>query len=97
MNTLLVLNVNKELEDDLVDYLLELDCVGGFTSMPVRGHGTRGLLSLAEQVSGRQQRLVMEILLDASAVDTVLDGLAANVGRDIVWWQQPVARSGRIG
>lgn len=97
MDTLLVLNVNKELEDDLVDYLLELDCIGGFTSMPVRGHGTRGVLSAAEQVTGRQQRLVMEILLDASAVDTVLDGLAANVGRDIVWWQQPVARSGRIG
>jgi len=97
MDTLLVLNVNKELEDDLVDYLLELDCISGFTSMPVRGHGSRSQLSLAEQVTGRQQRLVMEILLDASAVDTVLAGLANHVGRDIVWWQQPVARSGRIG
>jgi len=27
----------------------------------------------------------------------VLAGLANHVGRDIVWWQQPVARSGRIG
>ena len=97
MNTLLVLNINKELEDDLVDYLLELDCIGGFTSMPVRGHGTRGALSAAEQVTGRQQRLAMEILLDASAVDTVLAGLAESVGREIVWWQQPVTRSGRIG
>ena len=37
MDTLLVLNVNKELEDDLVDYLLELDCISGFTSMPLSG------------------------------------------------------------
>lgn len=96
MNTLLTLNINPDLEEDLVDYLLELDCVGGFTSLPVRGHGSHGQMSLAEQVSGRKQRMTLQILLEATDVDTVLAGLASNVGRDIVWWTQAVARSGRI-
>lgn len=97
MDTLLILNIPTELEEDLVDYLLELDCVNGFTSLPVRGHGRHGLgLSLAEQVSGRRQRLRVEILLHAGDVDTVLAGMATAVGRDITWWTQPVTRNGRI-
>jgi hypothetical protein len=96
MNTLLVINVSPQLEEDLVDYLLELDCVSGFTSLPVRGHGSRGVMSLAEQVSGRKQRMTVQILLDAADVDTVIAGLASSVGRDIVWWTQSIERSGRI-
>ncbi len=97
MDTLLVLDVHPDLEEDLVDYLLDLDCVGSFTTLPVRGHGSRGPMSPAEQVSGRQKRLLVQILLDAAADDEVVGGLAANVGRDIVWWQQAVVRSGSVG
>lgn len=38
MNTLLVLNITPELEEELVDYLLSREEVGGFTSYPVHGH-----------------------------------------------------------
>lgn len=96
METLLVLNIGPELEEDLVDYLLQLDCVGGFTSYPVRGHGRHGAMSLAEQVSGRRKRTQVEIHLNATDVAQVLAGLATQVGRDITYWQQPVSGYGRI-
>ncbi|MEI7950459.1 MAG: DUF3240 family protein [Gammaproteobacteria bacterium] len=96
MDTLLTLNLNPQLEEDLVDYLLELDHISGFTSWPVRGHGRHGAMSLAEQVSGRRQRILVQVLLNAEQVPALLAGLAVQVGRDITWWQQPVSGSGRV-
>lgn len=96
MKTLLILNINPKLEEDLVDYLLQLDCVSGFTSCQVRGHGRHGRMSLAEQVSGRRKRVRIEVLMDSADVSQVLDGLAVNVGRDIAWWQHPVSHAGHI-
>lgn len=95
MDTLLVLNLAPELEEDLIDYLLQLDCVEGFSSWPVRGHGRHGQMSLAEQVSGRRQRVRVEMVLAAADVATVLAGLAANVGRGITWWHTPTGGYGR--
>lgn len=96
MNSLLVLNINPELEEDLVDYLLGLDGIGGFTSYGVLGHGAGTELSLAEQVSGRRKRLQIELMLSQDQATRVVAGLAGNVGGDIVWWEQAVTRSGRI-
>ena len=97
MKTLLVLNIRPELEEDLVDYLLVLDCIAGFTSYHARGHGlVNEELSLAEQVSGRRKRLQFEILMDDVDVNTLIDGLADEVGRDIVYWQQVVSNTGRV-
>jgi len=96
MQSILILNTAPELEEDLVDYLLSLSCVKGFTSYPVRGHGHHHNLSIAEQVSGRRKRLQVEVLLQSQEVETVLAGLAQNVGRDISWWQQPVTASGAL-
>jgi hypothetical protein len=96
MNTLLMLNISPELEEELIDYLLELDSVKNFTSYHVRSHGRFDKLTLAEQVSGRRKRCQIEILLEASEVTPLLTGLAANVGRDIVYWEQSVRNAGRI-
>jgi hypothetical protein len=96
MRVLLVMNFNPELEEDMVDYLLGLVDVEGFTSYPVRGHGMHGDLSLSEQVSGRRKRLQMEMLIEQEVAGTVLDGIKASVGRDVVWWLQPVISGGRI-
>lgn len=97
MDTLLVLNVNPQLEEDLVDYLLQAEGVSGFTAQTAHGHGPGGHMTLAEQVAGRRKRLQVSILLPQHAVAGVLDGLATQVGRDIVWWQHAVSASGRIG
>lgn len=95
--TLLVLNLPPELEEDLVDYLLGLEGVGGFTSFRVHGHGEHSALSVAEQVTGRRARLRYEIVLAEEQVPGVLAGLATQVGGDIIHWQQPVHNFGRIG
>ncbi|MFM1895931.1 MAG: hypothetical protein RLZZ385_1005 [Pseudomonadota bacterium] len=95
MNVLLVMNLPPELEEDMVDYLLSVD-LGGFTSYLTRGHGSQGDLSIAEQVSGRRQRLQFEILLEEGNVDQLLAGLEPSVGKDIIYWVQPVSRRGRV-
>ncbi len=94
--TMLVLNIQPELEDDLVDYLLSCDGLGVFSSYRVDGHGGRGVMNLAEQVAGRRRRLRVEVIIADTQVDTVLAGLGAAVGRGIVYWRQPVTGFGRI-
>lgn len=94
--TLLILNIPPELEEDLVDYLLSLEGVAGFTSFRVHGHGEHAQLSIAEQVAGRRARARYELVLDPAQVDGVLADLRTRVGRDIIYWQQPVSGFGRI-
>jgi len=94
MQTLLVLNIPPGLEEDLVDYLLSISELKGFTSYTVSGHGEHANLSLAEQVSGRRKRTQVEIILDEDSVQLVLSGLEESVGRDITWWQHRVLASG---
>lgn len=93
--TLLVLNVNPALAEEMVDYLLVQEGVSGFTSYQVNGHGRNTGLSVTEQVTGRQSRLQFEMFMDVDDVADVLGGLAANVGPDIVYWQQPISGVGR--
>lgn len=95
MKTLLVLNLSPELEEDMVDYLLAQEDVGGFTSYHARGHGHHTDMSLAEQVSGRRKRLQFEIFTEENRIAELLAGLADNVGKDILYWQQPISNIGR--
>lgn len=94
--TLLVLNISPELEEDLVDYLLGLEGVEGFTSYQVYGHGEHGRLSLREQVTGRRRRMQYEIMLPEDGVAALLQGLAQEVGTDVVYWQHPLTNFGRL-
>lgn len=96
-NTLLVLNIAPQIEDEMVDYLLAQSSVSGFTSYPVRGHGEHSYLSIAEQVSGRRKRIQFEIIMAVPEVDELLAGLAANVGKEIAYWQLPIINFGRVG
>tara|TARA_R110000824_G_scaffold318073_1_gene505190 strand:- start:10170 stop:10463 length:294 start_codon:yes stop_codon:yes gene_type:complete len=96
MQTLLVLNINPDLEEDLVDYLLEQEAISGFTSYSVRGHGAFPDMSLAEQVSGRRKRIQIEALLEKEQIGGILEGLKSHVGNDIVYWEQAISNSGRI-
>lgn len=95
-HTMLVLNTAPELEEDLIDYLLGLEEVEGFTSYQVHGHGEYHSLSVAEQVTGRRKRSQYEIFLVSSAIPKVLEGLSSKVGKDIVYWEQTVRNFGHI-
>lgn len=94
--TMLVLNIPPEIEEDFVDYLLKLEGIPGFTSFRVHGHGEHAALSIAEQVTGRRARLRYELVLSEEQIPTLLGGLQTEVGRDIIYWQQPVTNFGRI-
>lgn len=96
MKTLLQINLPPELEEDMVDYLLAQDAVGGFTSYPTRGHGDHSSMSLAEQVTGRRKRLQFEVIMEDSAVAELVAGLEENVGKGMFYWQQAISNIGRI-
>jgi hypothetical protein len=92
---LLVLNIIPELEEDLVDYLLSLDRLSGFTSYATHGHGEQEM-TITEEVLGRRKRMQFEIIIDVNDANTLLDGLQENVGTGIHYWQLPLVTSGRI-
>ena len=96
MQTMLLLNINPRLEEDLVDYLLSKEFIDGFTSYTVHGHGIHSDMSLTEQVSGRRKRIQVEAILNKENIDELLDGLKENVGTDIVYWEQVISNKGRI-
>lgn len=96
MQTLLVLNINPELEEDLVDFLLASPRVNGFTSYHVHGHGAFPDMSLSEQVSGRRKRIQLEAILEKDAIPELLGRLKSEVGTDIVYWEQAISNPGRI-
>lgn len=94
MKILLVLNIPPALEDDMVDYLLEMEEVRGFTSFAAQGHGGGEQLTVTEQVSGRRKRVQFEIIIDEEIADRVIAGLSTRVGKDIAYWQLPVSGIG---
>ncbi|MEJ8566522.1 DUF3240 family protein [Elongatibacter sediminis] len=97
MEYLLRLNIPPNLEEDVVDFLLGSDGIKGFQSLPVRGHGLAGAMSIAEQVAGRRQRIQFEIMLDADRLDALLQRLEeAFPVRDAIYWVTPIVRSGRL-
>ncbi|MBL4571766.1 MAG: DUF3240 family protein [Gammaproteobacteria bacterium] len=96
MIKMLALNIPPELEEDLIDYLLSLEAVTGFTSYETRGHGSDVTLSIAEQVSGRRKRLQFERLIEEREIQSLLDGLSTEVGKDIVYWEQAIEKLGHI-
>lgn len=93
---LLVLNAAPALEEELIDYLLTLEEVEGFTSYAVHGHGIHQGMSTAELVTGKRKRIQYELLVETQNVQAILAGLAESVGRDIVYWQQTVSNFGRV-
>lgn len=95
MNVLLIINMPPALEEDLVDYLLSLDNVIGFTSYVVQGHGEHRNWSVAEQVSGRRKRVQFEIIVEPSEYEQITSRLGEVVGKDILFWQMPVQHVGR--
>jgi hypothetical protein len=97
MNVKLVLVIAPELEEDLVDGLLGLAVVDGFTSVVVAGNGKQHNMSLAEQVTGRRKRLRVELILPQAALAQVLDELALRVGSEPLYWVEPVLDFGKLG
>lgn len=92
----LVLIIAPQLEEELIDLLLEHPAVDGFSACTVYGNGASEHMSLAEQVAGRRKRLRFELVLEQAQVATLLTALAGQLGRDTVYWVEPVSEFGKL-
>lgn len=94
---MLTINCSPEVEDVLVDALLEIDGIIGFTVFKAQGHGPVGAMTIAEQVAGRRRRIHVQITLDDEDVNNALAQLARVLpSPDIVYWITPVLAFGRL-
>lgn len=96
-NSCLKLVLPKSLEEQVVDLLLgHPEWVGGFVTQHADGHGAPGsIASPAEQVRGRAERTVMEILVDADHARELVRHLQSELpNADIAWWLLPVLDAG---
>lgn len=87
------------LKDKVLDELLKHPIlVGPFTTHRVEGHGDPdSIASPAEQVRGRAEHVRIEILMDASHVETLLEALRAELtSRESVWWLTPLLSAGSL-
>jgi len=95
---LAVLTSPPSLEIPLVDWLLSRVGATGFSSTNVSGHSTRHEhLSIAEQVSGRQRRVQIQVQLDSAELDEFLESLQQEfAGADLHFWVMPILAAGRL-
>ncbi|MEQ9463589.1 MAG: DUF3240 family protein [Haliea sp.] len=99
MDELLVILVPREMHEDMVDALMSLQAVSGFTASAVSGFSREhSRLSLAEQVEGSRRISRFEVLHEPALRQALLEALAPVAGRDSLrYWVQPVLESGHIG
>ena len=87
------------LEARLVDLLLQHPkWVGPFLTHRVASHGDPDAIeSQAEQVRGRAERVQIEILMESSHVDALLQELRSELpNREVLWWRLPVTDTGSL-
>ena len=95
--------VHNNSQQDFSDLLRSLTQIEGFTFSHVEGHGVQEVndpfLSARDKVVGYVPRVRVDILLDDSHVDTVLESVRAmsKGGNELgVFWVTDVQNSGRL-
>lgn len=96
---LLVLLVPVDLHDEMVDTLMALDSISGFTVQAAGGFSREhSRFSLAEQVEGSRRLSRFEVLHESSARPALLSALAPVAGRErLRYWVVPVIEQGHLG
>ncbi len=95
---LLVIIATPAVEETLVDWLLERPELTGFSSQRIDGHGARlSALSLAEQVAGRQRKVMFHAHTDCRAVEALVEALKEGFrGAGLHYWVMPLMAAGQI-
>lgn len=95
---LVTLNVPTAVEEAIVDCLLTLESEHGFVSFSVNSHDHRNEgLSLAEQVSGRQEKIRFQMYVPEEGLAQLLEQLRAEFsGAGVRYWVLPVVENGVI-
>lgn len=96
---LLVVMVPVARCDEVVDALIALEEVAGFTRSRAAGFGREhSHFSLRESVQGYLDQERFELICEHDQVDGVLETVRALAGRDrFFYWVSPLTRSGRLG
>jgi len=99
----LTLIIHTDAQQDLTDQLRSLEQVSGFTFSRVEGHGLEmendPFLSARDKVVGYTPRIRLDILLQDTDVDSVLEALRSSssyVEGHGIYWVTPVERNGRL-
>jgi nitrogen regulatory protein P-II 1 len=99
----LILIVHTNVQQDLTDQLRKIKEVSGFTYSAVEGHGVHlesdSFLAARDEAVGYTARVRVDIMLEDSDVDIVLDTIR-NATYDIkghaAYWVTDVEKSGRF-
>jgi nitrogen regulatory protein P-II 1 len=99
----LTLIIHTNAQQDLTDQLRSMEQLSGFTFSHVEGHGVQvesdPFLSARDKVVGYTPRVQVDILLQDSDVDTVLDTLRSStygIEGQGIYWVTAVEQSGRL-
>lgn len=95
---LLYLIVAPSVADAVAEWLLEDPAVTGFSSAAIAGHGSsEQAMTLAEQVAGRQRRVMFFTHLGVAEAEALLERLRRDfAGADIHYWTTPVSGFGHL-
>ena len=95
---LIALSITPTLEEAIVDFLLTFESENGFKSYPISSHHHNASgLSLAEQVSGRQNRICFEMYIPNDEHQIFINKLKQEFkGAAIEYRVLPVTDSGLI-
>jgi len=96
-HALLTLSVSPALEEELVDWFLETRS-SGFTTWHAQGvGGNPEEMSLAEQVAGRQRRLIFKLHGPPDTLKACLAKLKKDYpNADIHFWLHPLLDAGNL-
>lgn len=99
----LTLIVHTNVQQDLADQLRSMKQISGFTFSHAEGHGVQvegdPFLSARDKVVGYTPRIRVDVLLQDSDVDTVLDTLhnsTYGIEGKGVYWVSAVEQNGRL-
>lgn len=95
---ILNLIVDPATEDAVTDWLLDQQDVQGFTSINAHGHGASPhSMTLAEQVTGRQRRVMFMLHLTRECAEQLLAHFGAEFpGSGAHYWLMPALGGGRV-
>ena len=99
----LTLIIHTNVQQDMADQLRSLEHVSGFTFSHVEGHGAQvendPFLSARDKVVGYTPRVRVDILLEDSHVDSVLNSLrktTKGIEDQGIFWVTAVEQSGHL-
>ena len=95
---LITINVPPSIEESIVDCLLTFESATGFSSFNINAHDHKNEgFSLAEQVTGRQNKVRFQMYVQEQDLQALLAKLKENfAGAGIQYWILPIDDSGYI-